>query len=509
MRYIRFYLLAVCLWLLAIGGLAQTNVLRVESMKYPAGKTLSLPVALENQSDITGVQFDISIPFELIANADGQLPVTLAKNRAPYHQLAVRDRGTEWRGAGSHGGVNYYHVYRIIVYSEKNDLLLDNKGTLLTLDIPLSPDADNGTVFPVYLLDNSVTLSDRQKQNVLTGQENGTITIEEIPRPDLQPSDVTFEPSTINPAGELTVKWKVANVGKVATEDGWSEQIVLAAVSGGVTKQLTTTYYDGTLAAGASVNREAKIVLPTLLGIDGLSKVQVTVVPTDKTGEHPSLRDNNTASGSSNLTVGKRLTLELTPQRIAEGSYQRISCKLSRSGRWQNIRSFTLKTNDARLQIPESVTIPANQSGVVFYAEVQNNTVLDADTIASITVSGDGYDEVTSSIIIEDDELPALKLTASKTDVNEGETFQMTVALDKAPKVDVEVRLSSEDTKRFQYPLAVTIPAGRTSVTFNVTAIQNDVPNLELANKFTASAAHYEKGEVMVVLHDRRLWLPC
>ena len=502
MRYIRFYLLAVCLWLLAIGGLAQTNVLRVESMKYPAGKTLSLPVALENQSDITGVQFDISIPFELVANADGQLPVTLAKNRAPYHQLAVRDRGTEWRGAGSHGGVNYYHVYRIIVYSEKNDLLLDNQGTLLTLDIPLSPDADNGTTFPVYLLDNSVTLSDRQKQNVLTGQENGTITIEEIPRPDLQPSDVTFEPSTINPAGELTVKWKVANVGKVATEDGWSEQIVLAAVSGGVTKQLTTTYYDGTLAAGASVNREAKIVLPTLLGIDGLSKVQVTVVPTDKTGEHPSLRDNNTASGSSNLTVGKRLTLELTPQRIAEGSYQRISCKLSRSGRWQNIRSFTLKTNDARLQIPESVTIPANQSGVVFYAEVQNNTVLDADTIASITVGGDGYDEVTSSIIIEDDELPALKLTASKTDVNEGETFQMTVALDKAPKVDVEVKLISEDAKRFIYPQEIKIPAGETSVTFGVTAVQNELPNLELANKFTVSAAHYEKGEVIVVLHD-------
>ncbi len=513
MKYIRFYLLAVGLWLLAVGSMAQTlqrhtqtegqrNVLRVQSMNYPAGKTLSLPVALENQSDITGVQFDISVPFELVADADGQLPITLAKNRAPYHQLAVRDRGTEWRGAGGHGGVNYYHVYRVIVYSDKNDLLLDNQGTLVTLDIPLSPDADNGTTFPVYLLDKSVTLSDRQKQNVLTGQENGTITIEEIPRPDLQPSDVTFEPSAVNPEGELTVKWKVANVGKVATEDGWSEQIVLAAVSGGVTKQLTTTYYDGTLAAGASVNREAKIVLPALLGIDGLSKVQVTVVPTDKTGEHPSLRDNNTASGSSSLTVGKRLTLELTPQRIAEGSYQRISCKLSRSGRWQNIRSFTLKTNDSRLQIPSSVTIPANQSGVVFYAEVQNNTVLDADTIASITVSGDGYDELTSSIIIEDDELPALKLTASKSDVNEGETFQMTVSVDKAPKSDVEVKLSSEDTKRFQYPQTVTIPAGQTSVTFNVTAIQNELPNLELANKFTASASRYEKGEVIVVLRD-------
>ena len=505
MKYIRFQLLAI-LACMAVVLQAQTNVLRVESMKYPAGKTLSLPVIMENQSDIVGVQFDISVPFELVADADGQLPITLSKNRAPYHKLAVRKTTTNWGTPTKSDGSSFYqtyHVYRIIVYSDKNELLLDNQGALVTIDIPLSPEVDNGTVFPVYLLDNSVTLTDRQKQNVLTGQENGTVTIEEIPRPDLQPSDVTFEPSTINPEDELTVKWKVANVGKVATEDGWSEQITLVAVSGNVTKVLTTTYYDQTLAAGATANREVKMTLPALLGIDGLAKVQVTVVPTDKTGEHPSLRDNNTATTSTNLTVGKRLTLELTPQRITEGSNQRITCKLSRSGRWQNVRTFTLKTNDSRLKLPSnSVTVPANQSGVVFYVDVVNNTVLDADSVASITVSGDSYDEVTSSVIIEDDELPALKLTASKSDVNEGETFQMTVSVDKAPKSDVVVKLNSEDSKRFQYPLEVTIPAGQTSVTFNVTAVQNELPNLELANKFTVSAARYEKGEVMVVLHD-------
>ena len=502
MRYIRFQLLAVGLWLLAMGSLAQTNVLRVQSEKCPAGKTLSLPIVLENESDITGVQFDLSIPYELVADEAGNLPVTLAQNRAPYHKVATKYRGSEWRGANNHGGVNYYHVYRIIVYSDKNDLIIDNSGTLLTVDVPLSPDAANGAVFPIYLLDKSVTLSDRQKQNVLTSQEDGTITVEVIPRPDLQPTDVTFEPSTANPEGELTVKWKVANIGQVATEAGWSEQIALVALTGGVTKQIATTYYDQTLSAGGSVSRETKVVLPALLGIDGLAKVQVTVMPNENAGEHPSLRDNNVATGSSNLTVGKRLTLELTPQRLVEGYNQRISCKLSRSGRWQNIRSFTLKTNDTRLQIPNSVTIPANQSGVVFYATLVNNTELDADSVATITASGDGYDAVTSSIIIEDDELPALKLTASKSDVNEGETFQLTLTVDKAPKSDVVVKLTSEDSKHFQYPQEVTIPAGQTSVTVNVTAVQNEVPNLEQANKFTVSAARYEKGEVIVVLKD-------
>ena len=311
----RFQLLAVGLWLLAIGCLAQTNVLRVQSEKYPAGKTLSLPVVMDNQSDIVGVQFDISLPFELVAGEDGQLPVRLAQNRAPYHQVAARKTGTQWRNPSEHGGVSTYHIYRVIVYSDKNELLLDNNGKLLTIDVPLPVEAENGAVFPVYLLENSVTLTDRQKQNVLTGQEDGTITIEVIPRPDLQPSEVTFEPSTVNPDGTLTVKWKVGNVGQVTTDDGWSEQIALVAVSGNITKVLTTAYYDQPLAAGATVSREAKVVLPTLLGLDGIAKVQVTIVPTDKTGEHPSLRDNNVAQSATNITVGKRLLLEMSPER--------------------------------------------------------------------------------------------------------------------------------------------------------------------------------------------------
>ena len=178
MKYIRFQLLAI-LTCMAVVLQAQTNVLRVDSMKYPAGKTLSLPVVMENQSDIVGVQFDISVPFELVADEEGQLPVTLSANRAPYHKLAVRKTTTQGRYPTKPDGSSFYqtyHVYRIIVYSDKNDLLLDNQGTLVTIDIPLSSDADNGTVFPVYLLDNSVTLTDRGKQNVLTGQENGSIT---------------------------------------------------------------------------------------------------------------------------------------------------------------------------------------------------------------------------------------------------------------------------------------------------------------------------------------------
>ena len=52
---------------------AQSNVLRVASVSYPAGKTLALPVELDNSSDITGVQFDISVPYALATDTAGKL----------------------------------------------------------------------------------------------------------------------------------------------------------------------------------------------------------------------------------------------------------------------------------------------------------------------------------------------------------------------------------------------------------------------------------------------------
>ena len=481
---------------------AQSNVLRVASVSYPAGKTLALPVELDNSSDITGVQFDISVPYALATDTAGNLAVTLSKTRAPYHKVTVKDRGTQWREPNKHGGVSTYHVYRIMVFSDRNELLLDNSGTLLTLDIPLSGDAANGATFPVYLLENSVTLSNRQKENVLTKQEDGVITIEVIPRPDLQPVDVTFTPSAIDPEGELTVKWNVNNIGQVATEDGWSEQISLVTVSGNLSKLLTTTYYDKTLAAGASVSREAKVTLPALLGLDGVAKVQVTIVPNEKTGEHPSLRDNNTAQSSQNVTVGKRLTLELSRIRINEGN-QQISAKLSRSGRWANIRVFDVTaTNDSRVKVPAKVTVPANQSGTVFYIDITNNDVLDADSVVNITVSGDGYEPVSARLVIIDDELPGLTVKASKTDVTEGDTFQLTITAARPSSLPIVVTLANEDAKRFSCPQTVTIPAGETTATVDVAVIDNELPNLEQAYKFTASAQNYEKGEVLVVLHD-------
>lgn len=502
MRYLRFFLCVVCCTVVA--ALSAQNVLRVDTLRYPAGKTVTLPVMLENQSDIAGVQFDIAVPYDLKTDDTGQAVIELSKTRTTTHEVVVRDKGRSWMSITKPTGGEslYYHNYRIVVYSSDNALVVDNQGELLTMQFDLAGDLPNTTILPIYL--SNVVMGDQTQQNVASKPVNGAVVIEEIPRPDLTVTDVSVSKTSVGPGETVDVAWHVANIGQLATAGGWTEQISLVSLSGSTRKVLTTTYYDGTMEAGSVMSRQASVTLPALLGIDGIARVEVEVIPYENAGEHPSAQDNNIGL-SSNISVTKRLVLELSRERVNEGSNQRIQFKLSRSGRWNNAYSFAVSSEpaDDRLPLPERVNIPAGQSGAVFYVNVGNNDVLDNDSVVNITVSGDGYEPATARLVIVDDEQPDLTLTASKTLLTEGETFQLTVtagrALEDSP---IEVTLTSEDKKRFQFPATVTIPAGQTSATVDVVCVENDVPNLEQSNKFTAVAKGYNKGEAIVILQD-------
>ena len=502
MRYLRLFLCLVCC---NIAALSAQNVLRVDTLRYPAGKTVTLPVVLENQADIAGVQFEISVPYKLKTDSTGQVAVELSKTRTTTHEVAVRDLGMEWQwcytAAGASNSISY-EKYRIVVYSPDNALIVGNQGELLTVQFDLPGDLENTLSMPVLL--RNVMMGGHDQQNVASTPVNGAVIIEEIPRPDLTVSDVSVTQTSVGPGETLDVAWHVRNIGQLATAAGWTEQITLVSLSGTSRKVLTTTYYDGTLAVGSELSRQTSVTLPALLGIDGAARVEVEVVPYESAGEHPSDQDNNTAL-SSNISVKKLLYLELSRERVDEGSNQRVQFKLSRSGRWNNAYSFLVSSSptDTRMDLPERINIPAGQSGAVFYVTVGNNDVLDNDSIIDISISGDSYEAATARLVIVDDEQPDLTLKASKSVLTEGETFQLTVTAGRAlAGSPIVVTLTSEDKKRFEFPATVTIPAGETSATVDVLCVDNEVPNLEQSNKFTAVAKGYNKGEAIVILQD-------
>ena len=507
MKYLRFSLLAAMALLWATLLPAQNNVLSVDTVTTPSGKTVTLPIVLKNASVVSGVQFDISVPYELAKDEHGNVAVELSRSRLSGYTVESILLGTENKnyypnGLNANAESMKYQKYRIILYSPRNELVANDRGTLLSLQLTTPVGMNNTAVLPIYL--SEIALSDDNKDAAPVTSVDGAIVIEEIPRPDLQPVDVSFTPTSTGPNQKFTVRWKVKNVGQASTEDGWSEQIMLKTISGNQSKLISTIHYDNKLGVGSEVSRETDIELPALLGVDGACKVVVEVVPNEKTGEHPTLLDNNTAQSSANVDVARLLFLELSSTRLVEGSNQRITAKLSRSGRWNSIRTFTLnlQPNDSRLSCPETVTIPANQSGTVFYITVGNNDVVDRDSVITLSVEGDSYPAATAKIIIEDNEFPELTVKASKSVITEGESFDLIITTPRVSTEDINVTINSEDTKRFKFPSQVIIPAGQSSVTVNVTTTDDELPNLQQSTKFTVSSQRFNPGEVIVLLND-------
>ena len=322
----------------------------------------------------------------------------------------------------------------------------------------------------------------------------------------------------MQPGGKLNVSWKVKNIGKANTSAGWSEEIALVNTGGTNSKVLATVHYPDSLLAESEVSRNVELNLPSLLGIDGIAKVQVTVIPDAAAGEHQSLRDNNVAQSANNLQVAKHLTLEIKPNRVNESYYnQRVALTLTRSGNWGEPQSFKVTCTDSkgqpsaetRVALPEIINILSNQSAAIYYMTVTNNSVLDADSVIHFKVepvnTASTYAAVEADLIIIDDEYPTLTLSASKTDLTEGEKFNLTVTTERASTQPITVTLTSENTRRFSYPATIIIPANETSATVEVTAVDDDTPNGTLTNQFTVSAPFHNKGQTLVMLADNDL----
>lgn len=462
---------------------AQTdNRLVIPDVTVQLGQT-QLPVHIENTDEIVAAQFDLTLPTGMTAEAVGTL-----SSRGEDHQVIVRSMGGQ--------------RWRVLLYSSQNLPLKGQSGVVMYIPITIPTSYSEGSEHQLIVSD--ATFSNVNTENVLTGVEVGKVKLTKLP--DLIAKNITADKETLTPGENVVVSWQVENIGALATSDGWSEQISLVSSDGFTSKLLATTYYENTLEANAVVSRQAELTVPMLLGIQGKGRLQVKIVAGENTGESTSGQANNTQKGTTLLNVEKKLSLELQPSRVQENAGTRITAKLNRSGRWTEEQTYTLTaTEDSRITVPASVTMNPGQSGAVFYLYAKDNSVLDADSVVAITAEGNGYDPVTAKLIVVDNEYPDLTVQASNSVITEGETFQLTITASRVSDKPITVTLTSEVAKRFSFPAQATIEAGESSVTVDVTAIDDELPSLDLSNAFTASAPNFNKGEVIVVLKDNDL----
>lgn len=473
----RFKCVVVFMLLCCLQSIAtEINKLYIPDITVFKEKTMSLPVYMNNTSEITAVQFTIETPFKFAMSNTGELT-----DRKADHEIVVREISD--------------CNYMIMIYSPQNAMIKGNSGQLMSLDIIVPSSVVEGESYNLILKD--VVLSTNEGTNVITEYSIGDMIVAKSP--DLTVTDVTVDNNSYIPGNSMVVSWNVKNIGARSTEGGWKEQIYLQNADN--SKLLGTVYHDSKLVADASIMRQTTIVLPDIIGIDGQASIMVKLIPNSDAGEGPESGGNNTAN-SSTVTIARKLVLSLPDYAVDENTVA-IRCKLSRSGNITSAETYTITNhNTSRISLPEKVTIEKNQSGVVFYANLIDNTTLDADSIAIMTVTSNFYPEISDTIIIEDDELATLELALETDSIVEGAQVPLTIKTNRVTNTPVIVNLSSDSKEHFIFPNNIVIPAGESSITVNISTVDNSTPNLTIDASLVASAAKHENGYEYLLISD-------
>lgn len=477
-RTIILFFIALCFNTLSSWAQSE-NIIRFPDVTAMAGKYVDVPVYVENTVDITGLQFCLQVPEEVYFGT-----MNMDRDRITDHSCNMT-RAEEGR-------------WFFMVYSPTNAPITGRKGALFTLEMYISETLPEGTVIKPVITNAILTTNDAT--NVLDDVVVGNITVGTSP--DLIIPEITIAQETANPNGIIDVSWTVKNIGSAGTEDGWSESVSLID-DRGYSHYLGSFYYDNLLDAEATVSRNVSIQLPWEIGMDGDVNVRIQLFPYSNCGERAESQANNTTTSTDSFVLNKALYLRIYPNETTEGDWSHVTAYVNRSARWDNEVTFDISAEgDSRVHVPANVTFWGNNGS--FDIEIDDNEDFDPKNAqAIITIHGkDGYNTVTDTLTIYDDELGMLTLTPSREVVDEGETITLTVDADHAPAEDVRLQLRLSETGKFEAPASFTLPAGSYRTSVEVTAINDDLPGLPTDVEFTVSGEGYRDATALVLVED-------
>lgn len=478
----RHFITTLCLLMLFVASAwAQKNTLEIPDVTVAQGKSISLPVNMENSADIVAVQFTMT-------TADGvtfSTETARTTERADGHSLTMRPIGV--------------NKYMVMIFSSQNRAFIGRTGSIMTVVLNTSSSLKEGDKIPVTLSD--VIIGEKSGKNLATGFTSGSVNIAKSP--DLEVSQVETRATNLLPYNKISVNWQVSNIGGLSTEAGWSEQVFAESADGKFSKLLGTIDYDQKLAAGGTISRTAEFDTPMELGISDNARIRVKVRPYSNTGEPSWMLANNEATTSGTLQTANMLFINPAAAHIEEANAQNVRLKLIRSGSTAQAETFKLaQTADARIELPAEITIPQGQSATYFYAKVIANQKLDNDSIVTVNIDGNNYMTGTTAIKLTDDTKPQLTLSAKQQDVTEGGKLTLTITAERQSATDKAISLSCDLPSRFRIPANIILPARKTSVDVEVEALEDDIPDVEKVVTFAASADGYENGTLFSTLVD-------
>ncbi|MEB3209772.1 MAG: Ig-like domain-containing protein [Leptolyngbyaceae bacterium] len=192
-----------------------------------------------------------------------------------------------------------------------------------------------------------------------------------------------------------------------ADDPGFSGDVLLdVSINGGVAIPETVSFITGS----------ATIIVP--VANDDLANDTDTVEVT--LSNPPEGFAIGTATATFDVTEddGPVLSLTIDPASIAEDGGVATGT-VTRNTPTDTELVITLSSDDpSEATVPQTVTIPIGQASVTFDVAIADDTILDGSQTANITATSDGFDAVTASLVVTDNDAPTTALKIEAEDIN-------------------------------------------------------------------------------------------
>jgi uncharacterized repeat protein (TIGR01451 family) len=156
----------------------------------------------------------------------------------------------------------------------------------------------------------------------------------------------------------------------------------------------------------------------------------------------------------------------------------------------------------ADLVVPAEVTIPAEATNISFNLLVSDNAVVEGPRNVQLRAAHFGLAGVTATLPVFDNETNTLDLIVASDVMEVAGSLPVELRLGQPAVAPLQVALASSDLSELLPPASITIPAGMTSVVFQVTVVNDNLLDGPQQATLSATVAGWPAGLASVTVND-------
>lgn len=199
------------------------------------------------------------------------------------------------------------------------------------------------------------------------------------------------------------------------------------------------------------------------------------------------------------------LSLTIAPSRLTErGAGARATVTRNTPAASPLVVQLT-SSNASALVMPARVTIPVGRASVSFSVTALDNALVDGTRLVTVRAAAGGLKPAASVVQLLDNDLPTLTLTVLPATFNEGgglRAARAKVTRNSPTRAALTVSPLSNNANAARVPARVVIPAGKQSVEFFLSAVENTIADGSHPATITVRAAAHREAFVKATVAD-------